>query len=173
MKGQAIILGLLMNKPLTGYELRERIEDRLSHFYDGGYGMIYPTLKKLEAAGLVTKETVVQSGKPNKNIFAITPSGKAAFKEALEADLADDSFKSDYLLRLYFGEFLDKKELIALTQEKIRRIEAQYSCLKNRRADWDKSATPEQKFTYEFGLAKYENSLNLLRKELKLLEEYK
>ncbi|CAK8054317.1 PadR family transcriptional regulator [Eupransor demetentiae] len=173
MKGQAIILGLLMKKPLTGYELRERIEEHLIHFYDGGYGMIYPTLKKLEAAGLVTKETVVQSDKPNKNIFAITPAGKAAFKEALEADLADDSFKSDYLLRLYFGEFLDKKELIALTQEKIRHTQSHYDALKSKSTNWDKSATPEQKFTYEFGLAQYENSLNLLRKELKLLEKYK
>ncbi|WP_054689692.1 PadR family transcriptional regulator [Fructilactobacillus florum] len=56
MKGKDIILGLLKTRgPLTGYEINEILQDQLNHFYVGSYGMIYPTLKKLENSGFVKK----------------------------------------------------------------------------------------------------------------------
>ena len=66
MTGKDIILGLLMEKSRTGYEINEVFETIFRHFYKTSYGMIYPTLKRLTKAGLVEKEIVVQTGKPNK-----------------------------------------------------------------------------------------------------------
>lgn len=80
VKGREVILGLLaIRGGLSGYQINDIVRNQLNHFYDGGYGMIYPTLKKLEKEGLVTKEKVTQDEKPNKNIFYITDTGKKEF----------------------------------------------------------------------------------------------
>ena len=41
------------------------------------------TLGKLEDAGLVTHETVIQNGKPNKNVYSILPAGRAELQRWL------------------------------------------------------------------------------------------
>ncbi|HGA2397003.1 TPA: PadR family transcriptional regulator [Streptococcus agalactiae] len=69
MTGKDIILGLLIEKSRTGYEINEVFETIFKHFYKTSYGMIYPTLKRLSESGLVEKEIVIQNGKPNKNVY--------------------------------------------------------------------------------------------------------
>lgn len=76
MKGRDVILGILSQSEKTGYEINDILQNRLSYFYDGTYGMIYPTLRKLEQEGLVSKKIIVQTGKPNKNVYSITPAGE-------------------------------------------------------------------------------------------------
>lgn len=66
MNNEQIILGLLYKHSRTGYELNEVFKNIFSHFYDASFGMIYPTLRRLEKNGLVSKKMVVQSGRPNK-----------------------------------------------------------------------------------------------------------
>ncbi|MGO2926966.1 MAG: PadR family transcriptional regulator, partial [Leuconostoc citreum] len=95
MKGREIILGILKNGPHTGYEINDILQTRLNHFFDATFGMIYPTLKKLEAEGLVTKQQVTQTDKPNKNIYQITDTGMTVFQKALREPTSDDVLKSD------------------------------------------------------------------------------
>ncbi|CAK1221560.1 PadR family transcriptional regulator [Fructobacillus evanidus] len=170
MKGKDVVLGLLFKKNLTGYELNELIEKRLSHFFDGGFGMIYPTLKKLEKDGLVSKETIIQEGKPNKNIFSITSEGKKEFLQALKTDPDEDKLKSDYLIRFYFGEYLDRNTLIKNTKEQIIRTNEKLKFLTSQIDEWSKDMTKEQYFTYEYGIKHYTSTLDLLNSELKSLE---
>lgn len=72
--------------------------------------MIYPTLRKLEKDGKILKEVVIQEGRPNKNIYAITESGKEEFDDYLQSEIDDETFKSDFLMRLFL-ELLWIKQL--------------------------------------------------------------
>ena len=56
MQGRDIILGILERNNRTGYEINDILKNQLSYFYDGTYGMIYPTLRKLEKEGKIKKE---------------------------------------------------------------------------------------------------------------------
>ncbi len=56
MNNEQIILGLLYKHSRTGYELNEVFKNIFSHFYDASFGMIYPTLRRLEKNGLVSKK---------------------------------------------------------------------------------------------------------------------
>lgn len=47
MNGRDVVLGILNGSDRTGYEINDILKTRLSYFYDGTYGMIYPTLRKL------------------------------------------------------------------------------------------------------------------------------
>ena len=47
------ILGLLLESPMHGYELRKRLTGLLGAFRAFSYGSLYPCLKRLGVAGMV------------------------------------------------------------------------------------------------------------------------
>ena len=49
------VLGALSIEPMSGYRIRRAIADVFGHFWYESFGQIYPTLARLEAAGLVTR----------------------------------------------------------------------------------------------------------------------
>jgi DNA-binding PadR family transcriptional regulator len=71
-----MVLGLLLDAPAHGYELRRC----LAPFFGAGTpmntGLLYPALAKLEARGWVTKRSVRQSRAPRKHVYSITPAGR-------------------------------------------------------------------------------------------------
>ena len=50
------ILGLLNEAPVHGYELRKQLGLRLGGFRVFSYGSLYPALRRLLRAGLITEE---------------------------------------------------------------------------------------------------------------------
>jgi DNA-binding PadR family transcriptional regulator len=46
-----IVLGFLLLRPMTGYELKATMDATTGHFYRPSFGGIYPSLKKLGQAG--------------------------------------------------------------------------------------------------------------------------
>lgn len=82
------LLSLLDEQPRHGYELIQALSERFDGTYAPSAGTIYPRLAKLEAEGLVTKES---DGR--KTIYRITPAGhqevldRADELEAIEKDV--------------------------------------------------------------------------------------
>src|SRR5919206_3020020 len=101
MNLKSVLLGFLTNGDLTGYELKHLMERSVGHFFGASYGSIYPALKDLEGAGLVRSTRVVQSERPNKKVYSITPEGEAYFREALSEPPAPDSVRSEFLMHLF------------------------------------------------------------------------
>lgn len=50
------VLGLLHDSPMHGYELRKRLCDLLGAFRAFSFGSLYPTLRRLQRAGLIVEE---------------------------------------------------------------------------------------------------------------------
>ncbi|USS92944.1 PadR family transcriptional regulator [Fructilactobacillus ixorae] len=171
MKGKEIILGLLETRgPLTGYEINEIIQNQLSHFYDGSYGMIYPTLRKLEQDALVTKRQVNQTEKPNKNVFSILPAGQTAFRQALTSELATDTFKSDFLLKMYFGDQLTPAQKRTLVQQELDLKQLKLDALHANLTDWQaRGMTENQRLTANYGIATYTAQIKVLKEALQQL----
>lgn len=167
MKGKEIILGILQDGPHTGYEINDIFQTRLNHFFDGTFGMIYPTLKKLEIEGLVSKEQVAQTDKPNKNVYFITPAGEKVFSVALLKPTSDEVLKSDFLMRLYFSEQLPEEQVIAFIKEEIARKSAKLVNLKEQLNQWVGSGmTTTQKIAFNYGIAYYKSTLAVLNDTL-------
>ncbi len=160
MNLRSVLLGFLTRGDLTGYELKGAMDESVGFFFGASYGSIYPALKDLEEEGLVRSRRVVQSDRPNKKIYSLTPEGRAYFVEALGDSPAEDSFRSEFLMQLFFGRHQDPEKLLKTigdyraslrgslerlqkTQEKIREVpQARYGlmCLR-------------------YGLAHYESTL--------------
>lgn len=123
MNSQDVILGLLHRQPLSGYEIKQLLEMPLSFFFDASFGTIYPTLAKLEAQGYIRKESVIQESRPNKNVYSLTEAGRAQFRAYLESPLEKDSFRSDFMVRMFFGEHMDHDTLTDWVRDEIRKSE--------------------------------------------------
>lgn len=50
------MLGLLHEAPMHGYVLRKRLHETLGMFRTFSYGSLYPTLRRLQRAGLIVEE---------------------------------------------------------------------------------------------------------------------
>ncbi|MFX3616906.1 MAG: PadR family transcriptional regulator [Sporolactobacillus sp.] len=166
MKSEDVILGVIREKSRTGYEIVEVFKTIFSHFFDGSYGSVYPVLHKLEKEGKITKETIVQEGKPNKNVYSITEMGKEHFKNYLESDLQAEVTKSDFLMRLYFGEFLSQAVLHEWIEEELSRKKRLLDQLEENYAHWMDKMSLSQKLCYEIGIERYRSELKILTDRL-------
>jgi DNA-binding PadR family transcriptional regulator len=80
------VLGILHESPMHGYELRKRLNATLGSFRAFSYGSLYPCLKALLAAGLVSEQggaTPVAVGKRSKIVYQLTAEGKEHFASLL------------------------------------------------------------------------------------------
>lgn len=71
------LLGLLLQRPRHGYELRVAFEALVGgeQNWEVKPAQIYTTLSRLEEGGLVAQQGVTQDGGPEKRIYTITPEG--------------------------------------------------------------------------------------------------
>lgn len=166
MTGKDIILGLLLEKSRTGYEINEVFDSVFRHFYKTSYGMIYPTLKRLSQDGLVTKEVVIQNGKPNKNIYHITDAGKKTFHDYLETSISPEKRESEFLVRMYFGGNEDEQIIESWLKSEISLLEENINDLKNNHIVWEEKMTYTQRIVYEIGLAQFEIEKEILQNKL-------
>jgi len=173
MNSQDIILGMLMKNTLSGYDMKQNFEQLFSFFYDASYGTIYPTLSKMEAAGYITKEVVVQEGKPNKNMYSITEHGVKVFQAYLSSSLEADLLRSDLLMRLYFGEFTDKDTIMGWLEADIAEVSGMLNRLETNYEDWRKGMSPTQEFGFRIGIKSFKQRIQLLNEFAEQLKELK
>jgi DNA-binding PadR family transcriptional regulator len=101
---QFAILGLLQQHgPMSGYDLKQRVDESIGHFWREGWGRIYPTLRSLEKAGMVTKRTERKRGRPERKVYSIRPAGRKRLREWLGHGVTPEVYRSEILLKLFFG----------------------------------------------------------------------
>ncbi len=84
------ILGLLVEAPVHGYELRKRLSIRLGGLRVVSYGSLYPALRRLTRAGLIVEDAVSTPSRPDgpwsrrgRRVYRITAEGKERFAELI------------------------------------------------------------------------------------------
>ena len=73
---EALILAVLSDHALHGYEISKRIRTQSQEVLKYGEGQLYPALHKLEETGNIEAEWMMQDGKPDRKVYSITPSGR-------------------------------------------------------------------------------------------------
>lgn len=173
MKGRDVILGTLLKHPMSGYDIKLVFEDVFSHFFDGSFGMIYPTLRQLEKEGMIIKNTVIQEGKPNKNLYSISKKGIQEFNNYLEQNIQKDVLCSDFLMRMYFGEYVDRETLIKWIEEEIINKKENLEQLYTKRKDWAQNMSISQEICLEVGISQYAAQIETLERKLIELKQTK
>ena len=76
-----VILSLLDESPMHGYELIRRIHERTQGIFEFGDGTIYPLLYGLRDKGLVRLTSEIAEGGRLRKVYQLTPAGRAALKQ--------------------------------------------------------------------------------------------
>ncbi|MQA85675.1 MAG: PadR family transcriptional regulator [Streptosporangiales bacterium] len=71
------LLALLTARPMTGYDLAKQFDQSVAYVWHAPHSQIYPELRRLEASGLVSAESVARGNRATKRTYRITEEGRA------------------------------------------------------------------------------------------------
>lgn len=109
-KTRFLILGLLSEGPLSGYEIRRLTQLRFRFFWSESYGQLYPELARLEAEGLIAPVKTPGGGR-QRNVYRSTPAGTRALKAWLKQSVEPETHRFEILLKVYFSAVGDAEDL--------------------------------------------------------------
>jgi DNA-binding PadR family transcriptional regulator len=149
---EGVVLGLLSEGERSGYDLLKRAEGSVGHMWSPAKSQLYAVLPRLVAAGLAKGKTVQRKGRPDKQVYRLTPAGRAAVRGWLE-DSQPRSW-DELLLKVFFAKLASRKALLAQLEE-YRDVQlgflAEYEAIEQ-----EIKAKPESRFGYltlRYGLA--------------------
>ena len=148
-----VILGMLSLRPMSGYDIKQVADSSVRHFWAISYGQIYPELKNLVDAGLVSPaDTSV--GDRRRTLYTLTRSGQEALGDwAAMTQEVPVEIRDEMLLRLFFGDQLAPQEKVSLLQNMASRHERVVEQLRSK-PDMAKAGCRGE--VLEFGIAFHE-----------------
>ncbi|MCP4330017.1 MAG: PadR family transcriptional regulator [Alphaproteobacteria bacterium] len=154
MDAKTLCLGILTHREASGYEIRKAFEEGpFHHFFDVGYGSIYPALNRLAEEGLVSCRAESQEKRPDKKVYSITEEGRLAFTNSLMEPLTRDKLRSEFLFFLFFADLLPSRHVERVVDDRIAEIKAQVARMESN--DCGKTGDPCRQFVHGYGLALY------------------
>ncbi len=147
MDFELVTLGYLLSGPKTGYRMQE-IAGKMMLNYNISMNQIYPTLRKLEEKGFVKKEVVIQTGRPNKNVYSITETGRNYFFQRITAPPELFDYVLDFLVRVLFFRHLTREQVITEFQKEICSLQEQIDDLAAMKETVKKKADRNGEFSY-------------------------
>ena len=127
------LLAILAVEPLTGYDLTKYFDRSAANVWHAPHSQIYPELRKLESAGLVTAESVARGDHGVKRTYSITDAGLDVLVEWVEEATPPAPERDDFHLKatyLEFGSFANAR----------RQFEAHLEYHEGLRRRWDAHA---------------------------------
>ena len=120
MSTRLVILGLLRERPLYGYEIKQIIEEHMSDWTSIAFGSIYFALEKLAEEKFVEKVEVAQDSKrPSRSVYQVNPAGQEEFLRLLRENW--QQFERQYFsldICLFFLESLPVEEVITYLRDR-------------------------------------------------------
>jgi len=110
-KTHIVILGLLSEEPLSGYDIKKLIDIRFRFFWSESYGQIYPTLKKMVNEGLIKALSQTKDNR-GKQRYEITSLGRKTLTLWQAQEPEKESLRLELLLKMYFSLGSDPHILI-------------------------------------------------------------
>jgi DNA-binding PadR family transcriptional regulator len=118
------VLGLLHDSPLHGYELRKRLNLLLGWTRLLSYGSLYPALKRMLRAGLVTEVATVSPGVSRRQriVYQITPAGTEYFAGKI-TDVGPSTWEDeDFNMRFAFFSRTDSEVRLRILEGRRSRL---------------------------------------------------
>jgi DNA-binding PadR family transcriptional regulator len=111
-KVETLVLGMLAEEPMYGYEVLERLRERGGSDWAGvARASVYQALQRLERDGLATARDESGGEGPDRRTYRLTRAGRARLREALlEGFDADGPYETDVAVPLAFCHLLDRAE---------------------------------------------------------------
>jgi DNA-binding PadR family transcriptional regulator len=111
------ILATLLDCPRSGYDIRKRFEGSVGFFWQANFQQIYRELGKLEENGLVQSEAIVQQGRPDKKVFAVTADGESFLQAWMQTPCEMAPIRDDLMVKMFAGFMVPREAILKELQE--------------------------------------------------------
>jgi DNA-binding PadR family transcriptional regulator len=102
------ILLSMLREPATGYDLRKAFEEGAQHFWSAELSQIYPALKRMTAAGWLTRAPAPSKRGPRRMVYRRTDLGKSELEAWLRSEPLGGRERIPYIAQLIaLGELDD------------------------------------------------------------------
>jgi len=128
-----LILGMLLYKDLTIYDMKKAFDEGINQFFTTSFGALHPALKKLSDKGFTSSKRAVEKGR-TKKIYTLTSEGRAHFLEWLKEDIGMKKIQEEGLLRVFFYKELPKRKQVALLKRYVQEMRDRIAALEGIRA---------------------------------------
>jgi len=118
------LLGLLDDRPSSGYELTQRFAEGIGAYaWDAKHSQIYPELRKLLAEDLIA---ISDQGARGRKTYTITEAGRRELRGwLLEGPASIGGVRNEYVLRLFLLSALEPDEAVRILQHTVDFAEQQ------------------------------------------------
>lgn len=124
MENQLLLLGILMEGEMHGYQLNEYVKHAMSLYTNLKKSTTYFVLDQLEKDGYVSHETEREGKRPERRVYEITEKGKTYFFKLLREFIHGYTpvHSSDNIGIAFMGELeaSETKELLEVKKQKIQ-----------------------------------------------------
>ncbi len=158
------VLGLLLESPMHGYEIRKRLTELLGPFRAFSYGSLYPALRRMQDGGLISEEEgPVIKKRRARRVYRITPEGRARFA-ALVVDTGPQNYTDDgFGVHLAFFNSTPAQARLRILEGRRRQVEERREELRRT----IESRGPGEKYTRQL----HQLSLETSEREVRWLNE--
>jgi PadR family transcriptional regulator, regulatory protein AphA len=162
-----VVLGMTGLGARSGYEIKRTVERSIRFFWTISPAQVYPSLAKLERAGLLTGRDEPQGNRPRR-VYAPTDEGTRtlcewlARPEAMPFELRDIA-----MVKLFFADALDPTDAHQLLTQVRSRSEERAATLQAIRPDAEEAARAGNNhplLTLEMGIAYHEAVVSVCRR---------
>jgi PadR family transcriptional regulator AphA len=132
------LLGLLTQKPKHGYELHRYFTDpsALGQVWYLGLSQMYKLLKELERQGYLEVTVEEQENYPDRKVYHITSSGRAAFLLWMEKPVSNTRLiRVEFLAKLFLAQLLGSEMIERVIDTQLETCQAQLTRLQERMED--------------------------------------
>ena len=119
------LLGFLSYQPMTGYDLKQRFDLSIYHFWNAKLSQIYPTLTRMKEEGLLTMDVEFQDDKPNRKVYHLTNSGRDELRRWLLEPEDAPQLRIAFLIKVFFAGMLKKDDILAQLEHQLALHQAQ------------------------------------------------
>ena len=145
------VLGLLHDSPLHGYELRKRLNLLLGWTRLLSYGSLYPALKRMLRAGLVTEVATDTPGVSRRQriVYQITAEGSEYFAGKI-TDVGPSAWEDeDFNMRFAFFSRTDAGVRLRILEGRRSRLQERLDRARTTHGDSDRYVTELQRHAIE------------------------
>jgi DNA-binding PadR family transcriptional regulator len=166
------ILGLLMESPLHGYELRKRLTGVLGPFRAISYGSLYPALRSLQGRGLIAesapKPIPTVTTKRARTVYEITSAGTQHFS-SLVANPGPDAWDDEpFAAHLAFFSRTPREIRLRILEGRRARLQERMAMLRESFRHTSQRLDHYAKRMHEHGLETVESEVRWLEELIEL-----
>ena len=159
------ILGLLLESPMHGYELRKRLTGLLGAFRAFSYGSLYPALRRMQVDGLIVEDAAplgTTKLRRARRVYQLSDSGRQRFSE-LVADTGPQNYTDDgFGVHLAFFNRTPAEARMRILEGRRRQVEERREGLRDAIARASSSFDRYTKQLHQLGLESSEREVKWL-----------